>query len=375
MGAPRLRRPAVRWAAVVQAVLLAVLAGAFAGTPAAAAPLAGAVVGVVPATLPAELAPLADGKKIIYVTTAVNGSLTTATGLVLTPRTGKKNKTVVWGHGTTGLADNCAPSSNQAVFWPEARDAIAELLGRGLTVTAPDYPGLGTPAAHPYLVGLSAARSMIDSVKAARHLDPALSTQYAMDGHSQGGQGALFAGQIAPSYDGPLMLRGVAAIAPVSNVDALAPAIPGSPGQGYLVMALYGLSTVDAGVDPDALLAAPAKQRATVLQSGCLYEILDAYAPLLPEELLVGGMLPDAVVAKLARYGNPAQAAPSAPMLIVQGTLDEAVPYDVTAGLLLPQLSAYRQPVEFVTVEGANHDGAVFQTVDQVADWIAARLG
>jgi pimeloyl-ACP methyl ester carboxylesterase len=375
MGFPLLHRRAVRWAAAVQTVLIAVLAVVFTSTPAAAAPVAGAVVGLAPATLPAELALLADGRRITYVTTAVSGALTTATGLVLTPRTGKKDKTVVWGHGTTGLADTCAPSSSQAVFWPEARDAIAELLGRGLTVTAPDYPGLGTPAAHPYLVGLSAARSMIDSVKAARFLDPALSTEYAVDGHSQGGQGALFAGQIAPSYDGALVLRGVAAIAPVSNLDVLAPAIPGTPGQGYLVMALYGLSTVDSSVNPDALLASPAKQRATVLQTGCLYEILDAYAWLRPEELLVSGTLPDSVVAKLARYGNPAQANPSAPMLIVQGTEDEAVPYDVTAGLLLAQLGAYRQPVEFVAVEGANHDGAVFRTVGEVADWIAARLG
>jgi len=379
MASPHLQRSTVRWAAAVQAVLVVVVAVVFTGTPATAAPAtaasaAGAVVGVAPATLPAQLVPLADGKRITYVTTAVNGALTTTTGLVLTPRTGKKNKTVVWGHGTTGLADTCTPSTSHAVFWPEARDAIAALLGKGFTVTAPDYPGLGTPAAHPYLVGLSEARSMIDSVKAARFLDPALSVLYALDGHSQGGQGALFAGQIAPSYDGPLLLRGVAAIAPVSNIDVLAPLIPGTPGQGYLVMALYGLSTVDPSVNPNTLLAAPARQRATVLQRGCLYEILDAYAPLTPEQLLVGGKLPDSVTAKLARYGNPAQTAPSAPILIVQGTDDEAVPLFVTE-ILLEQLAQYRQPVEFWRIEGANHDGAVFQTVDRVANWIAARLG
>jgi hypothetical protein len=30
--------------------------------------------------------------------------------------------------------------------------------------------------------------------------------------------------------------------------------------------------------------------------------------------------------------------------------------------------------VTFVPVSGANHDGAVFATTSQVADWIAARL-
>ncbi|MCA2214195.1 alpha/beta fold hydrolase [Jidongwangia harbinensis] len=375
MSTAHLRRPAVRWAAVLQTVLLALAGLLVTGAPAAASLVPGTVVTASTATLPAELVPLANGKRISYLTTAPGGAITAATGLVLTPKTGKKNKTVVWGHGSTGLADQCAPSASQAVFWPEARAAIAALLGKGWTVTAPDYPGLGTPAAHPYLIGESAGRSMIDSVKAARNLDAALSTQYVLDGHSQGGQGALFAGQLAPSYDGPLVLRGVAAIAPVSNLDVLAPAIPGTPGQGYLVMALYGLSTQDPSVNPNALLAGPARQRASVLQSGCLYEILDAYASLTAEELLVGGALPDAVVAKLARYGNPAQSTPSVPMLIVQGTADEAVPYEVTRDLLLPQLAVYRQPVEFVTVEGANHDEAVFRTVDVVARWIAARFG
>jgi len=241
-------------------------------------------------------------------------------------------------------------------------------------VAAADYPGLGTSSSHPYLIGASEARSMIDSVKAARRLDGALSADYAVDGHSQGGQGALFAGELAPSYDGALVLRGVSAIAPVSNVDLLAPAIPGTPGQGYLVMGLYGLQAVDSTVVPNTYLAPTAKTKTSVLQNGCLNEILTAYASLSASQLLVGGALPAAVVTKLAHYDNPAQAAPSAPILLVQGTDDEAVPYDITAGPLLDELNAYSQSILFLPVEGATHDTAVIQTAGQVADWIAARF-
>jgi pimeloyl-ACP methyl ester carboxylesterase len=374
MKSALLRRPGVRWVAAIQVALLGIAGILFSGVPAAAAVAPGTVLIVASATLPPELAPLATGKRITYTTTAVNGSAATATGLILTPKTGKKNQTVVWGHGTTGLADKCTPSTSQAVFWPEARAAIAALLARGWTVAAPDYPGLGTPTAHPYLIGASEGRSMIDSVKAARNLDPALTTKYAVDGHSQGGQGALFAGQLASSYDGALVLRGVAAIAPVSNVDILAPLIPGTPGQGYLVMGLYGLNAQEPTFNPNTVLAGPAKQRASVLQTGCLNEILAAYASLTADQLLVGGALPQPVVNKLASYDNPAQTAPSAPILIVQGTEDEAVPYFITAGPLLDELHAYYQPVDFVPVDGANHDGAVFATVNLVADWIAARF-
>ncbi|MET8153329.1 lipase family protein [Actinoplanes sp. NPDC049668] len=358
---------------VFLAVLLSIF-GVLVGTrPAVAAPVPGTVLSSTVATLPPELAPHGTARRIEYVSTDLTGAAVTVTGLVITPRR-KALRTVAWGHGTTGLADQCAPSDHQDVFWPEARAAVAELLKRGWTVAAADYPGLGTPAAHPYLIGGTTARSMIDSVKAARNLDSTLTTQYAVDGHSQGGQGALFAGQLAPAYDGVLELRGVAAIAPVSNVDLLAPVIPGTPGQGYLVMALYGLNAVEPGFNPSTVLAQPAQQRIPVLRTGCLNEILAAYAPLTARQLLNGGALPPPVVRKLAQYDNPAQSAPSAPILIVQGTADEAVPYDITAGPLLNQLRAYDQPVRFVPLEGETHDGAVFASTTLVADWIATRF-
>ncbi|GGQ81350.1 alpha/beta fold hydrolase [Couchioplanes azureus] len=369
-------RAALRRRLAVLAAAVLAAAGVLAGTggPAHALVSPGTVLSAAGATLPSELSTLATGKRIQYVTTTVSGVTTVATGLILTPRSGKANRTVAWSHGTTGLADRCAPSASQAVFWPEARAAIAGLLRRGWTVAAPDYPGLGTPDAHPYLVGNSEGRAVIDSVKAARNLDGELSTQYAVDGHSQGGQGALFAGQLAPAYDGPLVLTGVAAIAPVSNLDQIAPYIPGTPGQGYLVMALYGINAVEPAFNPAAYLAPPARQRTSVLQTGCLNEILAAYAPLTPEQLVPGGVVSPTVLARLARYGNPATVAPSAPILIVQGTDDDAVPYDITAGFLLDQLSHYGQPVEFVPLPGETHDGAVFASVETVADWIAARF-
>lgn len=362
-------------ARLLLAVVLSVC-GVLAATaaPAAAASAPGTVLASTTATLPPELAPLANGLRITYVTTDVNGTSISATGLILTPKTGRKHRTVAWGHGTTGLADQCAPSTNQDVFWPEARTAVAALLGRGWTVAAPDYPGLGTPDAHPYLVGGSEARSLIDSVKAARNLDPSLQADYAIDGHSQGGQGALFANQMATAYDGSLVLKGSASIAPVSNVDVLAPLIPGTPGQGYLVMGVYGLSAVDSSFSPNSVLNAPAEHLTSVLQTGCLNEILAAYSSLTAGQLLVGGKLPDPIVAELAHFDNPAQSAPTAPILIVQGTADEAVPAVITANYLLPELGT-TQPVQYVSIDGATHDSAVVDSAGQVADWIAARFG
>ena len=46
----------------------------------------------------------------------------------------------------------------------EDADTVASYLTQGWTVTATDYPGLGTPGGHPYLVGDSEGRAVIDSV-------------------------------------------------------------------------------------------------------------------------------------------------------------------------------------------------------------------
>jgi len=127
-------------------------------------------------------------------------------------------------------------------------------------------------------------------------------------------------------------------------------------------------------LDPNSPLANPAKLRTPVLAAGCLNEILSMYQSLTASQLLVGGALSTPLVNELVHYVNPAQQPSSAPILLIQGTEDEAVPYDITAEALLPELQQYPQPVQFVPVQGADHDGAVTATTSLVANWIAARF-
>jgi len=95
--------------ATLLAALLAVGAALVASAgPAAAVSLPGMVLSSTTATLPPELAPLATGKRIQYLTTDVNGNLIMATGLIMTPTSYRQNKIVAWAHGSTGLADQCA---------------------------------------------------------------------------------------------------------------------------------------------------------------------------------------------------------------------------------------------------------------------------
>jgi alpha-beta hydrolase superfamily lysophospholipase len=152
-----------------------------------------------------------------------NGEATEATGVVIVPRgpapAGGRD-VVAWAHGTSGIADQCAPSVNPWLF-----DSIAGLeamLARGYVVVATDYEGLGSPGPHPYLIGRSAARSVIFAVSAAHEIPAArTSGRYVVWGESQGGHAALWTGLYGPVDDFPgQRLMGVAASAPPTDLKA-----------------------------------------------------------------------------------------------------------------------------------------------------------
>ena len=361
--------------------LLAVLALP-APTFADANPKPGTIVSSEPMTLAVSLGAIATGKRIRYVSTDPSGNPIVVSGAVLTPRPAiaqshpeNASRTVAWAHGTTGVADRCAPSATDHLDLPGYDDytrVAAAYVSQGWTVAATDYPGLGTTGPHPYVVGSSEGRSIIDSVRAARKLDPTLSDKWVASGHSQGGQAALFAGELADTYGKGLRLRGTVALAPASNIDLIAPALAGTPVQGYLVMAIYGLAAVDATVHPEEILAQPALDRIGVLESGCFDEVMAAFADLTPDELIVGGQLSDAVVAKFAA-SNPGQEAANSPILLVQGTSDDTIPADLTQ-YLQTQLCAFGQPVQLTEYAGAGHIDVLPASQDDVIDYIAARF-
>lgn len=142
------------------------------------------------------------------------------TGMVVAPsgppsRLGRP--VLAWAHGTWGISDKCTPSTSENFF--SATPALREMVARGYVVVAPDYSGLGTKQVHPYMVGPSAAHSVLDAVRAARGIAEAgASSRFAVWGESQGGHASLWTGQLAGSYAPELTLTGVAAAAPPTDL-------------------------------------------------------------------------------------------------------------------------------------------------------------
>jgi len=136
------------------------------------------------------------GWRILYQSVDVSGRPTVVSGMALRPDRAQPAggwPLIAYAHGTTGIADGCAPSRN-----PSALALVQDLLAAGYAVVETDYVGLGTRGVHPYLDGGTEGRAVLDSIRAARELpDLHAGGRAVIWGYSQGGHAALFAGQIA----------------------------------------------------------------------------------------------------------------------------------------------------------------------------------
>src|SRR3954453_10516037 len=201
----------------------------------------------------AKLPSASSNRVVLSRSTGVDGKPVAVSGLVSIPK-GKTPKggwpVVTWGHGTTGIADECAPSRDTATnpahpFNSYIYPLLNSWLKRGYAVVRTDYEGLGTPGDHPFLVGDSEGRGVLDIVRAARKLDRKVGKQVALAGHSQGGQAELFGARAASSWTPELKLRGTVAFAPVSHLSEQIPLVRSikapNPLTAFVVMIALGL--------------------------------------------------------------------------------------------------------------------------------------
>src|ERR1700733_8488310 len=161
--------------------------------------------------------------RVLYRSTALDNKPILVSGVVIVPPGDAPpggRPIVAWAHPTSGIVPRCAPSL--AIFLFQQIQGLRSFVRDGYVVAATDYPGLGTPGPHPYLVGISEARAVIDSVRVAATLPGAGGgKKFVVWGHSQGGHAALFTGIIAKTYAPELDLLGVAAAAPATDLATL----------------------------------------------------------------------------------------------------------------------------------------------------------
>lgn len=313
--------------------------------------------------------------RILYHSTGVGGSDVAVSGLLVAPD-GSPPKggrpVVTWAHGTTGLADLCAPSRAQHPL--SGIPALSALLKAGDVVAATDYEGLGTPGAHPYLVGSSEGRSVLDAARAAR-LVPGTGAgrDVVALGHSQGGHAVLFAGELAATYAPDLHLLGVVVAAPVADLTALLPAAITSPtALGLVVMGIYGAHAADAQADPASVLTSGAIAKAGVLDRACALPILAAYegAPAAVIARDPGTVPPwPALFAASSAGARPIPA----PLLVVQGGADTLIDPFFTQAFVAKECKVGTR-VDYVLFPNAGHGTVIAAARATFLRFLAARV-
>ena len=323
----------------------------------------------------------ASGWRILYTTTREDGIPAVASGLLVTPdaRSGP-SPVIAWGHGTTGWTPGCAPTLLDEPFEAGALFVLDEVLAQGWTVVATDYVGLGTEGPHPYVIGQGEARSVLDSVRAARQLDgPVLEDRTVVWGHSQGGHAALWTGMLAPDYARELAIAGVAAVAPASDLHALVQVIEGSPiGALFAVYVVAAYTAAYPDVRHEDYVRPGAQLLARELAQRCLPErgVLVSHGQSLLLDRPIWDRDPTSGPFGARLTENVPTGRVAAPLLVAQGEADTLIAPVAQADYVAGRC-AEGQQVDYRTYPGRDHLSVVAAdspAMAELLDWTAARL-
>ncbi|REE96296.1 lipase family protein [Thermomonospora umbrina] len=215
--------------------------------------------------------------QVLYQTQNATGNTVAVSGTVLVPTkawagTGPR-PLVSYAVGTRGIGDSCAPSKTLAQGVDYEQFHINDLLNKGWAVAVTDMEGLGTPGVHPYIVGQSAGRAVLDMARAAQRLPGTglnASTPVGVVGYSQGGSSAGWAAELAPTYAPDLNLKGVSAGGIPADPLAMRTFLEGGPFTGLMLMAALGFDSAYPDLKLDSYLNETGKRIKERYQSVCL---------------------------------------------------------------------------------------------------------
>jgi pimeloyl-ACP methyl ester carboxylesterase len=309
----------------------------------------------------ASITAAAKSYLVLYRSTSVTGKPIAVSGTLAIPK-GKPPKggwpVVSWAHGTSGAADVCAPTRSAA---PVER-GVNDWLKAGYAIASTDYEGLGTPGPHPYLIGVSAGRSVTDIVTAAGQLDRSIGRRWVAAGISQGGHAALWAAAIGQKWAPKLTLLGVDAYAPGSHIHEEVEAARSltTPSPLSVIGALLIGGAVAASpttIKPADALSPAALALLPDVEKRCNAGLgeADSWGGIAPASILRDGYDRSALY-KLIDANDPRRLRIKVPVFMQQGTADGLV-FPAFTDEVVASLKKNGATVDYRKYDGADHDG------------------
>jgi len=307
---------------------------------------------------------------------------------------------VVWAHGTTGIANACAPSLSFEDFSNDV--AINSLLATGYAVLAPDYEGFGTSTIHSYYLRSSHAEAVLAAIPAAHDIENSeLSNEWAVVGHSQGGHVALATARAEQNPAFPL--QAVVALAPGTDLQPLSirafEAIDQALAEGAFFEAAdrtfflnlngafvaQAIPLVDPSFDPKTLFGDTVANLIDIaLDEEICFDYANALDNALFEHLDAGGTLAEFGGLRRDWFTEPGiesllqqealgDEVQSAPLLVVQGDADRQVPVAATTDFVNTQLSLGTD-VTYEMLPGGRHGDVARDDFTIAIDWLVQRF-
>jgi acetyl esterase/lipase len=326
--------------------------------------------------LTASLPEGAQAYRVMYLSTGLDGELIPVTGAVVAPagKSDTPRPIIAWAHGTTGIFPQCGVSHTDDPY--QQTPVIERMLDAGYVVAITDYPGLGTPGVHPYLIGPIEATSVLDSVRAARQLAVSAGDRFVVWGASQGGHASLWTGQTAPEYAPELQLLGVAASAPATDLRRIVESkLTDKAGGIFLGYVFRAWSALYPNADLDRIIKPEMRQKFESIVQPCFTApaafLKEKDNIMSPGDYLSVDILNTEPWTSLLEENTPLGSI-RAPILIAHGTADPLIPMELSEAEAARRC-AQGEDVQFARYPGSVHD-AREDTAVMILGWVEDRF-
>lgn len=193
-----------------------------------------------------------DEYMIHFLSTDQNGEPLTIRAQVFVPKgaEGQKFPLFVFGQGTTGLGDQCAPSMERPEIsnWGNYYNHLRTYAGQGFITVFPDYEGFNDDKrVHHYFNAKLESNVLLDATRATFEFLPNITEPavfYA--GYSQGGHAAFSVKDNQPEYAPEIPIKGVIGFGATTDITNLVKENPDlAPYLFYSYADFYGKDKVD----------------------------------------------------------------------------------------------------------------------------------
>lgn len=314
-----------------------------------------------------------DVYRLELVTTGLDGAPTVITARLYVPVDPVRERMplFVFGSGTTGLGDTCAPSREHLLPQPEGDygSYLPAYAANGIVTILPDYLGFeypGRPQA--YFHAVSEAAVMLDAARAAQALfreNPdvlgLLDGTVIAGGYSQGGHAAFAAADAREIYAPAVTLAGLIGFG--ASIDVRALLLEGPYYAPYVVTSfahVYGRDTVDASEILAARWLPTLEQTATSVcvsraQQVWPFDVDQMYTSEFAAALRGGVLWRDYPAFDALLVANrPGFSGHGLPTLLIQGDQDVIV-RNGSQERTVQDLCAEGSPVLYLNIPGARH--------------------